>query len=44
MKSIFIFTNSSQTKSQDIQEHYGFKTNTHPPHIKELDTFVFDLI
>ena len=39
MESIFFLTNNSQTKFQDLQEHYGFKT-----YIKELDTFEFDLI
>ena len=30
-------------KSLDVKEYYGFKTNSHSPYIKELDTFESDL-
>ena len=43
MECPFFFTNNSQSKSQDTQEFYGFKTNVHPIHIKELDRFESDL-
>ena len=43
-KAHFFLINNFQTKSHDAQEFYGFKTNVHPPHIKELDNFESNLI
>ena len=43
-KHIFLLTNNSRNKFQDIKENYGFKTNKRPTHIKVLNDFEAEFI
>ena len=43
-KAYFFLKGEPRADTQCSKEYYGFKTNAHPPRIKELDNFEMDLI